>query len=292
MRLVSFDDGAGDRLGVEHTDGRIWSSRALGGGLPATMAELLDGGDTALDALRMAARTATSSGLPGDVEPSQRVAPVPRPGKVVAVGLNYHSHAIEGNVEAPTSPMIFAKFSSSVIADGDTVEWDPGLTQGVDLEAELGVVIGRTARYVSEADALDYVAGYTCINDVSARDLQFADGQFVRSKSLDTFCPMGPVLVTSDEIPDPGVLDISSQLNGEPMQSSNTSDLIFSVPEIVAYLSRAFTLEPGDVITTGTPAGVGWFRDPRIIMRDGDVMTIEIEKIGRLENPCREVSPG
>lgn len=292
MRLVSFDDGAGDRLGVEHADGRIWSGRALGGGLPSTMLELLHGGDTALDAIRLAARTATTNGLPGDVQPSQRVAPVPRPGKVVAVGLNYHSHAIEGGVEPPTSPMIFAKFSTSVIADGDTVEWDPALTQGVDLEAELGVVIGRAARHVSEADALDYVAGYTCINDVSARDLQFADGQFVRSKSLDTFCPMGPVLVTADEIPDPGVLAISSQLNGEPMQSSNTSDLIFSVPEIIAYLSQAFTLEPGDVISTGTPAGVGWFRDPQIIMRDGDVMTIEIEKIGRLENPCREVSAG
>lgn len=292
MRLVSFDDGAGDRLGVEHADGRIWSSRALGGGLPATMAELLTGGDTALDALRLATRTAATNGLPGDVEQSQRMAPVPRPGKVVAVGLNYHSHATEENVEPPSSPVIFAKFSSSVIADGATVEWDPALTQGVDIEAELAVVIGRTARHVSEAEALEYVAGYTCINDVSARDLQFADGQFVRSKSLNTFCPMGPVLVTSDEIPDPGVLAISSQLNGEPMQSSNTSDLIFSVPEIVAYLSKAFTLEPGDVISTGTPAGVGWFRDPRIVMRDGDVMTIDIEKIGRLENPCREVSAG
>ncbi len=289
MRLVSFDDGAGDRLGVEHDDGRTWSSRALGVGLPASMAELLAGGDSALDAVRLAVRTAAGSGLPGDVQPSQRIAPVPRPGKVIAVGLNYHSHAIEGGVEPPEVPMIFAKFSTSIVGDGDTVEWDPGLTQGVDLEAELAVVIGRKARHVSESSALDYVAGYTCINDVSARDLQFADKQFVRSKSLDTFCPMGPVLVTRDEIPDPGVLDISSTLNGEPMQSSNTSDLIFSVEELVAFLSRAFTLEPGDVISTGTPAGVGWFRDPRIVMKDGDVMTIEIEGIGRLENTCREV---
>ena len=232
MRLVSFDDGGGDRLGVEHSDGRTWSSRALGADLPATMTELLAGGDASLGALRAAVAVAAASDLAGDVDASQRVAPVPRPGKVVAVGLNYHSHAVEGGVEPPERPMLFCKFSTSVVGDGDTVEWDPTLTQGVDLEAELGVVIGRTARHVSEADALSYVAGYTCVNDVSARDLQFADGQFVRSKSLDTFCPIGPVVVTSDEIPDPGVLDISSSLNGEPMQSSNTSDLIFSVANV------------------------------------------------------------
>ena len=289
MRLVSYDDGAGDRLGVEHGEGRIWSSRALGAGLPGSMDELLAGGSTALDALRSAARAAASDGRPGDVEAASRIAPVPRPGKVIAVGLNYHSHAREGNAEVPTSPMIFAKFSSAVIGDGAVVEWDPELTEAVDLEAELGVVIGSTARRVSEARALDHVLGYTCINDVSARDLQFADKQFVRAKSLDTFCPMGPAVVTRDELVDPGRLAIRSYLNGEIMQDSNTSDLIFSVPELVAFCSRAFTLEPGDVIATGTPAGVGWYRDPKVLMHDGDAMTIEIEGIGRLENTCREV---
>jgi 2-keto-4-pentenoate hydratase/2-oxohepta-3-ene-1,7-dioic acid hydratase in catechol pathway len=162
----------------------------------------------------------------------------------------------------------------------------------VDLEAELGVVIGRLARRVPEETALEHVLGYTCINDVSARDLQYADRQFVRAKSLDTFCPMGPVLVTRDEIPDPGALAVRSYRNGQLMQDGHTSDLIFSVPYLVAFCSRAFTLEPGDVIATGTPAGVGWYRDPRVTMHDGDVMSVEIEGIGRLENRCRELHLG
>jgi 2-keto-4-pentenoate hydratase/2-oxohepta-3-ene-1,7-dioic acid hydratase in catechol pathway len=161
----------------------------------------------------------------------------------------------------------------------------------VDLEAELAVVIGRRARRVPEDAALGYVLGYTCLNDVSARDLQFADKQFVRAKSLDTFCPMGPALVTADEIPDPGALAVRSYRNGDLMQDGHTSDLIFSVPHLVAFCSRAFTLEPGDIIATGTPAGVGWYRDPKVTMHEGDVMTIEIEAIGRLENPCHEVRP-
>ncbi|MFV2063881.1 MAG: fumarylacetoacetate hydrolase family protein [Chloroflexota bacterium] len=288
MRLVSFSDGAGDRLGVESADGRIWSSRALGAGLPASMADLLGGGEAALDALRSAARGATASGLPGDVPGERRLAPVPRPGKVIAVGLNYHDHASEGGVELPRSPMLFAKFSTAVVGDGATVEWDPELTSAVDLEAELAVVIGRTARRIDEDEALDYVLGYTCLNDVSARDLQFADKQFVRSKSLDTFCPMGPALVTADEIGDPGDLAIRSYHNDVLMQDGRTSNLIFGIATLVSFCSQAFTLEPGDVIATGTPSGVGWFRDPKVLMADGDSMTIEIEGIGRLSNPCRE----
>jgi len=290
MRLVSFADGAGDRLAVEHADGRVWSSRSLGAGLPASMADLLSAGDAALDALRSAARSAASSGLPGDVPGERRIAPVPRPGKVIAVGLNYHDHASEGGVELPKSPMLFAKFSTAVVGDGAAVEWDPELTSAVDIEAELAVVIGRTARRVSEGEALDHVLGYTCLNDVSARDLQFADKQFVRSKSLDTFCPMGPVVVTADEIGDPGDLAIRSYHNGVLMQDGRTSDLIFGVAALLSFCSQAFTLEPGDVIATGTPSGVGWFREPKVLMADGDTMTIEIEGIGRLSNPCRETS--
>ena len=157
------------------------------------------------------------------------------------------------------------------------------------MEAELGVVIGRTARRVSEADALSYVLGYTCVNDVSARDLQKADRQFVRAKSLDTFGPMGPVLVTADEIPDPQRLSIRGILNGVAIQDSNTSQMIFSVAHIVAFCSRAFTLEPGDVIATGTPSGVLVYQKPPNRLRDGDVVTIEIEGIGALTNTCREV---
>jgi 2-keto-4-pentenoate hydratase/2-oxohepta-3-ene-1,7-dioic acid hydratase in catechol pathway len=291
MRLISFRRDGPPGLGVEHADGRIWSSAALAAGLPATMAELLAAGDPALVALRTAASAAAERELPGDVDPATRMAPVPRPGKVIAIGLNYHAHAAEGGAAIPASPMLFAKFPTAVVGPGATVEWDPALTTAVDLEAELAVVIGRTARRVSDSDALDHVLGYTCLNDVSARDLQYADKQFVRSKSLDTFCPMGPAVVTRDEIPDPGDLFVRSYRNGELMQDGHTSDLIFGVAALVAFCSRAFTLEPGDVIATGTPAGVGYFREPKVVMRDGDVMTIEVEGIGRLENPCREVHP-
>jgi 2-keto-4-pentenoate hydratase/2-oxohepta-3-ene-1,7-dioic acid hydratase in catechol pathway len=291
MRLVSYLDAPGPRLGVEHGDGRIWSSRALGPGLPGSMTELLTAGEPALEALRAAAGAAAAADRPGDVDPGRRLAPVPRPGKVIAVGLNYHAHAAEGGAAIPASPMLFAKFPTAVVGPDASVEWDPGLTDAVDLEAELGVVIGRHARRVEEETALEHVLGYTCLNDVSARDLQFADRQFVRAKSLDTFCPMGPVLVTRDEIPDPGSLAVRSYRNGQLMQDGHTSDLIFSVPFLVAFCSRAFTLEPGDVIATGTPAGVGWYREPRVTMHDGDIMRVEIEGIGRLENRCREVRP-
>jgi 2-keto-4-pentenoate hydratase/2-oxohepta-3-ene-1,7-dioic acid hydratase in catechol pathway len=292
MRLVSYLDAAGDRLAVEHDDGRIWSSRSLGAGLPGSMADLLAGGEAALAALRSAARSADRVGRPGDVAAAARISPVPRPGKIVAIGLNYHDHAAELGVELPQTPLMFAKFPTSVVGDGATVEWDPRLTDDVDLEVELAVVMGRRARRVSVDDAMAYVLGYTCLNDVTARDLQFADGQFVRAKSLDTFCPIGPALVTADEIADPGNLRLRSQRNGEPMQDSSTSDLIFGVPELVSFCSQAFTLEPGDIIATGTPGGVGYFRQPKVSMHDGDVMSVEIERIGRLSNPCREVHVG
>lgn len=294
MRLVSFIDEAGDRLGVEHAPGRIWASRSLGAGLPGSMADLLAGGDAALAALRSAAREAAAAGRPGEIDSSRVTAPVPRPGKIMAVGLNYRDHVEEqgGKVKIPERPMLFAKFPTAVIGDGETVEWDPRLTDAVDIEAELGVVIGRTARRVNEAEALDHVLGYTCINDVTARDLQYGDKQFVRGKSLDTFCPMGPALVTRDEIPDAGTLDVRSWRNGELMQESNTSNLIFDVSFLVSFCSQAFTLEPGDVICTGTPSGVGYFREPPVLMGEGDVMTVEVEGIGRLTNPCHEVRAG
>lgn len=292
MRLVSYIDAASDRLGVEHSDGRIWAAGSLGAGLPASMAELLQAGEPALEALRSAARGVARAGRPGDVDPAHRIAPVPRPGKIIAVGLNYHAHAQEhdGEVAVPEVPMLFAKFPTSVIGPTGVVEWDPELTGAVDLEAELGVVIGRTARRISAAEALDYVFGYTCINDVSARDLQFSDKQFVRAKSLDTFCPMGPVVVTADELGDPGDLRVRSWHNDTLMQDSSTAKMIHDVAALVAFCSRAFTLEPGDVIASGTPEGVGYFRDPPVLMHDGDLMTIEIEGIGRLENRCREWS--
>jgi 2-keto-4-pentenoate hydratase/2-oxohepta-3-ene-1,7-dioic acid hydratase in catechol pathway len=214
-------------------------------------------------------------------------APVPNPSKIVAIGLNYADHAEEGGVPTPKAPLIFAKFPSTIVGPEDDVRWDRGLTDKVDYEAELGVVIGRTARNVSEAAALDHVFGYTCINDVSARDLQFGDGQWIRGKSLDTFCPVGPWIVTADEIPDPQTLDIACLVNGEALQSSTTANMFFGVRTLIAHCSRAFTLNPGDLIATGTPAGVGVYKKPPRMLEDGDEMVIRIERIGDLRNACR-----
>jgi 2-keto-4-pentenoate hydratase/2-oxohepta-3-ene-1,7-dioic acid hydratase in catechol pathway len=214
------------------------------------------------------------------------LAPVERPGKLIAIGKNYWDHCRETNSPPPDWPIIFTKFPTAIIGPGAAITWSAALTREVDFEAELGVVIGRTARRVAEADALDYVFGYTAANDVSARDLQFGDGQWVRGKSLDTFCPLGPALVTAGDIPDPQQLAIRCELNGATMQDSNTSEMIFNVAHLVSFCSQAFTLEPGDVIVTGTPHGVGAFRDPKVFMKHGDQIVVEIGGIGRLANPC------
>jgi 2-keto-4-pentenoate hydratase/2-oxohepta-3-ene-1,7-dioic acid hydratase in catechol pathway len=218
---------------------------------------------------------------------SDLLAPVPRPGKVVAIGRNYREHAEEEGVEPPAAPLIFSKWSSSVVGPGAEIRWDPGLTAQVDYEAELAVVIGQRTRRVAVADALDHVLGYTCLNDVSARDLQFGDGQWVRGKSLDTFCPMGPVMVTADELGDPQDLAIRCSVDGEVVQDARTSQMYFSVAEIISHCSMAFTLEPGDIVATGTPSGVGVFRKPPRFLREGDRVSVEIEGIGILENVCR-----
>ena len=216
------------------------------------------------------------------------MAPVPRPGKIACAGVNYRMHAAEQNHEPPDHPVMFAKFTTAVVGHGADIRWSPELTQAVDFEAELAVVIGATCRRVAQGEALDYVAGYTCLNDVSARDLQYSDKQFTRAKSLDTFAPMGPWLVTADEIPDPQTLAIRCLVNGVVMQDSNTADMVFGVAQLVSFCSQAFTLEPGDVIATGTPGGVGWFRDPRQMLKGGDEVVVEIERIGRLVNRCLE----
>ncbi|KTG11511.1 5-carboxymethyl-2-hydroxymuconate isomerase [Haloprofundus marisrubri] len=222
------------------------------------------------------------------VDSLERVAPVTRPQKVVAVGLNYSEHADEGEFDTPDEPVLFAKFPQSLVGPDATVEWDPELTDAVDYEGELVAVIGEKARNVSEADARDYVAGYTVGNDVSARDLQNRDEQWVRGKSLDTFGPLGPDLVTPDELDDVHDLDIWTEVNGERLQESNTEHLIFDIDEIIAFCSRAFTLYPGDVIYTGTPDGVGFFRDPQVLLGDGDTVTVGVEGVGELTNDCAE----
>lgn len=212
------------------------------------------------------------------------LAPVPRPGKLICIGLNYRDHAIESNMKIPERPVVFSKFATCVTAPGGAVVL-PAKSEQVDYEAELAVVIGRRAKGVSRDDAFDYVLGYTNLNDVSARDFQFADGQWQRGKSCDTFAPMGEVIVTTDEVPDPHNLSIKLRLNGKTMQDSNTNQLIFGVPELIEFLSETITLEPGDVIATGTPPGVGFARKPPVFLQHGDVMEVEIEKLGVLTSP-------
>lgn len=226
----------------------------------------------------------------GDPVPLDQVpfAPaVSRPSKILAIGLNYLDHIRESKGTVPDAPLVFAKFPSSLTAHGRAVTWDPAVTRKVDFEAELAVVIGKRATRIGEEEAMEAVFGYTCANDVSARDLQFGDGQWVRGKSLDTFCPLGPWVVTRDAVPDPHDLALTCRVNGVPMQESRTDQMIFRVPFLVSYLSRHFTLLPGDVILTGTPHGVGTFRDPSVYLQAGDEVAVEIEHIGTLVNPCR-----
>jgi len=213
--------------------------------------------------------------------------PVTRPEKIIGIGLNYKDHASEQNAPLPDEPRIFAMFPSTLTGPNDPIVWDTAMTSQVDYEAELAVIIGKTIKNCPENEAMGAVFGYTCANDVSARDIQLQKGQLVRGKALDTFCPLGPWIVTTDEIPDPGALYIRSRLNGNLMQDGHTSQLIFGVPALIAFLSRSFTLVPGDVILTGTPKGVGAFRNPPVFLKDGDTVTIEIEGLDRLTNPCR-----
>ncbi|MBA3842599.1 MAG: fumarylacetoacetate hydrolase family protein, partial [Actinobacteria bacterium] len=205
------------------------------------------------------------------------------PQKIVCVGLNYRDHAEEQGTPLPERPLLFAKWPNTLIGNGDAIRI-PSISQQVDYEAELGVVIGRTASGVSVDDALDHVEGYVVANDVSGRDLQFADGQWVRGKSLDTFLPVGD-LVPARDVPDPQALPIRAILNGMVMQDSNTSNMIFGVAEVIAFISQAIRLEPGDLIITGTPAGVGAFREPPVWLKPGDEITIEIEGLGSITNP-------
>jgi 2,4-diketo-3-deoxy-L-fuconate hydrolase len=212
------------------------------------------------------------------------VLPIERPSKIVCVGLNYRDHAEEQGVDLPTAPLLFAKWGNTLIGPGEPIVI-PEIVTRCDYEAELGVVIGARVRNASAENALEAVAGYICVNDVSARDLQFADGQWTRGKSPDTFCPVGPQLVPREEVPDPQNLAIRAVLNGQTMQDSTTANMVFAVAEIIAYITQTITLEPGDLVATGTPAGVGAFRDPKVFMKAGDEITIEIEGLGSLTNP-------
>jgi 2,4-diketo-3-deoxy-L-fuconate hydrolase len=212
--------------------------------------------------------------------------PIDRPGKIVCVGLNYRDHAAEAGLDVPERPVLFAKWATALIGPDMPIVL-PRISSQVDYEAELGIIIGRRVRALSPDDALDAVAGFICVNDVSARDLQFEDGQWTRAKSLDTFCPIGPALVPVDAIPDPQRLRIRCLLNGEVVQDSSTENMIFSCSELIAFISEAIELEPGDLIATGTPAGVGFTRRPPLYLSRGDEVTVDIEHVGTLTNPVR-----
>ena len=281
MKLITFKKlgvpSGGYRVGVLTDDGKI-GDLTQGQDLSAT--EVLSYFDLDSGFLK---RQPSDTLSRDEVE---IVSPVPRPGKIICIGLNYRDHAEESGMAIPTSPVIFSKFSTCSIGPNEPVIIPEGSTQ-TDYEAELAFVIGRRAQSVKKEDALNYVFGYTNFNDVSARDFQFADGQWQRGKSCDTFAPMGEFVATTDEIPDPQNLSIKLRLNGETLQDSNTDQMIFGVAELVEFLSQFITLEPGDVVATGTPPGVGFARKPPVYLKDGDTVEVEIEGLGVLSNPVR-----
>lgn len=292
MKLVTYQPaGAGPQLGAL-LDGKVINlTQASGGRLPNDMRAFIEMGELAL----ALAQEVVANGPGADAIPLGAVrllAPIRNPSKLIAIGLNYMDHVREQGLKVPTLATMFTKYPSSIIGPGDAIRWDPAVTAKVDYEAELALVIGKTASKVKEEDAYDYIAGYMNCHDVSARDLQLEKGdQWIMGKSLDTFCPLGPYLVTKDEIADPHALSIKCLVNGEALQDSNTRELIYKIPYLIAYLSRGITLLPGDVITTGTPDGVGAFRKPPVFLKHGDVVTVEVEGLGQLTNPCVE-EPG
>ena len=250
--------------------------------IPADMLQLLRGGEETLELARQAvARTPAERWL--SLHGAQLVAPVPDPGKIICIGLNYRDHAAEAGLALPAEPVVFAKLGNTVNGPYSPVPM-PRASEQIDYEGELGVVLGRACRGVKEADALDYVAGYLVVNDVSARDVQSRNGQWVLGKSPDGFAPMGPALVTADEVGDPQELDLRTRVGDEIVQSSSTREMIFPVAALISFLSEFITLRPGDVIATGTPAGVGGARTPPRWLRAGETVRVEIPGLGALAN--------
>jgi 2-keto-4-pentenoate hydratase/2-oxohepta-3-ene-1,7-dioic acid hydratase in catechol pathway len=269
MRWVRFErDG---KVGVGTLQGPAGDGQTVQPVQASSLQDIISGTGTAL------------AGAAFPLNGTKLLAPL-RPGKIICVGQNYWDHCREQKVEPPTRPILFAKFPLSVIGPDDQVRWPQDLTSQVDYEAELALVIGKHTRGASEADALDSLFGYTCANDVTARDIQYSDKQWLRGKAIDTFCPLGPAVVTRDEIADPQTLPIACRVNGETRQDSNTKEMIFPVRRLVSFISAAITLEPGDVVLTGTPHGVGVFRDPKIFLKPGDRLEVQISDFGVLRN--------
>jgi len=291
MKLVTYDAGRGPRAGVLVDEVIVDLNAASGGSLPPDMLMLLNRPGTLEEIHRLLSDPGRDWSVPERASvvtlgQARLRAPIPRPGKVLALGLNYREHAVESAMELPAEPVVFCKASTSVIGPGDAIAL-PDVSRQVDYEVELAFVMGRRAQRVNAAQAMDYVAGYMVVNDVSARDYQHKPPahQWYLAKSFDTFCPTGPWIVTSDEIPDPHNLKLTCEVSGQPLQCSNTSWMVFRIPEIIEYLTRVHTLEPGDVVATGTPAGVGAERTPPRFLHKGDVVRCTVERIGTLENP-------
>ncbi|NDJ52917.1 MAG: fumarylacetoacetate hydrolase family protein [Chloroflexi bacterium] len=268
MRYARFDQGVETRLGVV-SDGRIQPLRV------SSLQQVIDGAAIEPDGGSL------------DLAEVHLRAPL-RPGKVIAVGLNYMDHCREQGIQPPSEPLLFSKFPTSVIGPGEEVRWPRGLTTQADYEVELGVIIGQTLRGIREDDALDAVFGYTCVNDVTARDLQHGDGQWTRAKGMDSFCPIGPFVVSTDEVPDVQNLKLVCRVNGQVMQDSSTGEMVFPVKKLLAHISQAITLEPGDLVLTGTPHGVGMYHDPPVYLKPGDIMEVEVGDFGVLRNPVGE----
>ena len=296
MHLVSFPrdgqvrSGAVDELPTGPAGVRVLDLNDADPRLPADLLELLRAGTGALDLARQ-----VIAGAPAErrvpVEGTRLLAPVPRPGKIICIGLNYRDHAAEAGLPIPDEPVVFAKLSNTVNGPYRPIPL-PRASEQIDYEAELGVVIGRTCKGVNEAGALDHVAGYLAVNDVSARDVQSRNGQWVLGKSPDGFAPMGPALVTADEVGDPQQLDLRTRVGDEVLQSSSTREMIFTVARLISFLSELVTLEPGDVIATGTPSGVGGARTPPRWLRAGETVRVEFPRLGALANPLTPPGDG
>ncbi len=283
MRLATIQTPSGPRAAVRQGDAFV-DLHATNPVLPGSVRQLLEAGPAALKAAGETAARANAVRLPA--EAVKLLPPVPDPHKIVCLGLNYRDHAMETNAPIPKEPVLFSKYATALIGAGEPIVLPP-VSQEVDYEAELVIVVGKRGRHLRAEDASGYVAGYTIGHDVSARDWQLKKDQrqWMVGKTFDTFAPTGPVLVTADEVPDPHALPIRLRLNGQTMQDSNTRQMIFPVPAVLAYLSQVFTLEPGDLIFTGTPPGVGIARKPPVYLKAGDVVEVEIEGLGVLRNP-------
>lgn len=296
MRLASLRRDGGTPLAVLTDKGLALAGQCaerlgLGGTRVMTMAALLDDVDTGLEIAR-AVEAATNDGdsrlsdSPLIAEADASFAPpVPAPEKIVCVGQNYMDHCLEQGKEPPERPLLFAKYATTLIGHGETIRIPREVSTNIDFEAELALVIGKRGKDISQADAFDHVLGYMCLNDITARDIQKGDGQWLRGKSFDTFAPCGPYLITADEVPAPQNLKIGCDIDGVVMQDSNTSNLIFTIPVLLEFMTKCFTLKPGDIISTGTPPGVGAFRDPPRWLQAGETVSVEVESLGRLSNP-------